>query len=402
MTAVPRYRNPSSAAILSAGFRPFFLGAAVWAALAVPRWIGAYAAGLVLPSQLAPSIWHPHEMVYGFAAATVAGFLLTAVPNWTGRLPLQGGPLAVLVSLWVAGRIAVLISAAIGAPVAAGLDLAFPAAFLAVVAREVVAGRNWRNLPVVAALALLLAGNFLVHLEAVGLVDTAPLGIRIGIATLLMLIALVGGRIIPSFTRNWLAKTRPTVAAPKGEGPYDVAVMAIAGTALVSWMAAPEARATAWALAVGGIALLWRLARWQGMYTLSEPLLAILHLGYLWLALGMALLGLDGILGILPAGGALHALTVGAIGTMTLAVMTRASLGHTRRPLSAGVGTCTIYALVTVAAVLRVLAYFAGAQYALALWLSAGSWCAAFGLFAILYGRVLARPLIRDGAAPTI
>lgn len=402
MTAVPRYRAHSGAAILSAGFRPFFLGAAVWAAVAVPLWIGAYAAGLVVPSALAPAIWHAHEMVYGFAAAAAAGFLLTAVPNWTGRLPLQGAPLVALVALWAAGRIAVLISAAIGAPVAAILDLAFPAAFLAVVAREVVAGRNWRNLPVVAALALLLAGNLLVHLEAVGLAATARLGIRVGIATLLMLIALVGGRIIPSFTRNWLVKARPRIAPPSGEGRFDIAVLALVGLALVAWTAAPEARITSWALIAGGAALTLRLARWRGRHTISEPLLLILHVGYLWLALGLALLGLDGLFGMLPAGGALHALTAGAIGTMTLAVMTRATLGHTGRKLAAGVGTRAIYALVTLAALLRVLAGFAGPHYALALWLAASAWCAAFSLFAVLYGRALARPRVQDGAAAAI
>jgi uncharacterized protein involved in response to NO len=141
-------------------------------------------------------------MVFGFPASTVAGFLLTAIPNWTVRMPLQGCPLTTLVLLWVLGRVGMLLSAVIGASAAAVADLSFPVAFLCVVAREIVAGRNWRNLPMLGALSLLLAGNLLVHLDALGMADTADIGNRIGVATLLMLISLVGGRIIPSFTET--------------------------------------------------------------------------------------------------------------------------------------------------------------------------------------------------------
>jgi uncharacterized protein involved in response to NO len=402
MNAVPRYRAHSGPTILSAGFRPFFLGAAVWAAVAIPIWLGAFAEGLVVPTGLAPPVWHAHEMIFGFAAATVAGFLLTAIPNWTGRMPLQGMPLATLVSLWAIGRIGLLASAEIGAPAAAVADLSFPAVFLAVVAREILAGKNWRNLPVLGALALLLIGNLQVHLEAAGLADTAQLGNRLGLATLLMLIALVGGRIIPSFTRNWLAKVRPEVSAPAGEGRFDIVVLVVCGLALASWVGAPDAAMTHWVLLVAGVATAARLSRWRGLHTVRESLLLILHLGYGWLALGLLLLGLNGLDEVLQATAALHALTVGAVGTMTLAVMTRASLGHTGRPLSAGVGTVSIYTLVTVAAALRVLAPFAGDEYAFALWFSGIAWSGAFGLFAVTYGRLLARPRDRDEVARPI
>src|SRR5262249_39805684 len=151
-------------AILSAGFRPFFLAAALWAALALPLWLLAYAGGLVIPTALPPVVWHVHEMVFGFAVARVAGFPLTAIPTCTGRMPLQGTPLAALVLLWAGGRLGMLSSAVIGPLAAAILDLSFPLAFLAVIAREILVGRNWRNLPMVAALSLLLLGNLLVHL----------------------------------------------------------------------------------------------------------------------------------------------------------------------------------------------------------------------------------------------
>jgi uncharacterized protein involved in response to NO len=402
MTAIPRYRAHAGPAILSAGFRPFFLGGSIWGAVAIPLWLGAYAEGLIVPTQLAPLVWHAHEMIFGFAAAVVAGFLLTAIPNWTGRLPLQGTPLATLVLFWLAGRLGVVLPVKIGAPAAAVADLCFPAAFLAVVSREILAGRNWRNLPVLGALALLLAGNLLVHLEALGLGDTAQLGNRLGLITLLMLISLVGGRIIPSFTRNWLAKTRAAVSPPAPAGPFDLVALVVTGVALVLWAIAPGAPATAWAVLVAGVTIMLRLSRWRGLKTLPEPLLLILHMGYGWLALGLLLLGFNGIEDILPATAALHALTVGAIGTMTLAVMTRATLGHTGRPLAAGPGTKAIYALVTIAAVLRVVSPLAGDRFELALWLAGAAWSAAFGLFAVLYGGALARPPVGAEAATPI
>lgn len=400
MAAISRYRLHTGPAILSAGFRPFFLASSIWAAVAIPLWLAAYAGGFVVPSLLPPLVWHAHEMIFGFAAAAVAGFLLTAIPNWTGRLPLQGGPLAILVALWALGRLVVFVSGEIGAPAAAVADLSFPAAFLAVVAREIRAGRNWRNLPLLGVLLLLLIGNLLVHLDALGVAGTAALGNRIGVATLLLLISLVGGRIVPSFTRNWLAQKYPETTLPTPERPFDVAVLVVTGLALAAWVIAPDARMTAWVALLAGSAVALRLLRWRGWWTIREPLLFFLHVGYGWLALGLLLLGLDRFFGMLPRTAALHALTVGAIGTMTLAVMTRASLGHTGRPLTAGPGTRTIYGLVSLAAVLRVLSPLAGARMELALWLSGAAWSGAFGLFAVLYGSVLTRPRAQGSARP--
>ena len=402
MTAIPRYPAQSRPAILSAGFRPFFLGASIWAALSIPLWLGAYATGLVVPTRLAPLTWHAHEMVFGFAAAAVAGFLLTAIPNWTGRMPLQGGPLATLVLLWAIGRLGVMLSAKIGAPAAAVADLSFPALFLMVVAREIIAGKNWRNLPMLGALSLLLVGNLLVHLEALGLAGTAELGDRLGLVTLLMLISLVGGRIIPSFTHNWLAKARPRVPPPVPVGQFDLAALIVTGLALLVWAMTPDAAVTPWAAFAAGIAVALRLSRWRGLHTIREPLLLILHVGYGWLALGLLLLGLNGLTEMLPATAALHALTVGAVGTMTLAVMTRVSLGHTRRPLTAGPATRVIYALITVAAALRIFSPLAGDRIYLVLWLAGAAWSGAFGLFAVFYGGVLLRPRVRDEIAKPI
>ncbi len=393
MSAIPHYRPASGPAVLSAGFRPFFLLGALWAAIAIPLWVLVFAGDTDLPTLLSPAVWHVHEMVFGFGAAAVAGFLLTAIPNWTGRLPLQGGPLAFLVLLWLAGRAAMLLSGRLGAGIAAGLDLAFPLAFLAVVSREIIAGRNWRNLPLVTALGLLFVANLLVHLQALGITATTEAaGNRLGIATLLMLISFVGGRIIPSFTRNWLAKQHPATAMPAPFDRLDRAALGLTALALTIWVVAPDAAASPWLDLAAGAALCVRLLRWRGLATWREPLLWVLHLAYAWLGLGFLLLGLDSFVLWLPPTAALHALTAGAIGTATLAVMTRVTLGHTGRPLVAGPGTATIYALVTLAAVLRLIAPLAAAQYVVLLALAGAAWSAAFGLFAVLYVRPLTRP----------
>ena len=363
----------------------------------MPIWLCVYTGKIVLPSALAPTLWHVHEMIYGFAFATVAGFLLTAIPNWTGRLPLKGPPLAVLAALWLAGRLAVLFSGSIGAPAAALVDLAFPAAFAAVIARELIAGRNWRNLPMLVALALLLCGSTLVHLEAIGYSATAPAGNRLGIATILLLIALVGGRIVPSFTRNWLAKTRPGGALPSQSDRLDLAALVVAVAGLGAWVIAPESAAAPWLELAAGFAVAIRLSRWCGLATLGEPLVFVLHVGYAWLALGLLLLGFNGLHAFLPQTAALHALTAGAIGTMTLAVMTRATLGHSGQALTAGQGTVAIYTLVTLAAVSRLVAPLCGEYFLLLTLIAGAAWAGAFGLFALLYGGALMRPREQTG-----
>jgi len=397
---IPRYRPHHGTALFSAGFRPFFLCAAAWAALAIPLWLATFAGAVEIPTALTPATWHVHEMIFGYGAATVAGFLLTAIPNWTGRMPLQGRPLMLLVALWLVGRVAVLVSERIGgAPFAAIADLAFPLVFVAVVAREIAVGRNWRNLPMVVALALLFAGNALVHVEALGWSETAALGNRLGIATLLMLISLVGGRIVPSFTRNWLVKRQPDAAVPASFDAIDRVALALTALALVAWVAVPDTAIAAAVELAAGLALALRLARWRGGGTWREPLLLVLHVGYGWLALGFILLALSRLVPSLPPTAALHALTAGAIGTMTLAVMTRASLGHTGRALTAGSGTIAIYALVSLSALLRLAAPFGGSQYLLLLSLAGAAWVAAFGLFVVIYSPALTQPRSSGGVA---
>ena len=388
--AIPRYRAFEGPALLSQGYRPFFMGAGLWAALALVLWWSALAGDLGLESAFAPSIWHAHAMLFGFLGAAVAGFLLTAVPNWTGRMPLQGAPLAGLVLLWLLGRGATAVSGAIGPVPAMLLDLAFFVALPAVVAREIVAGRNWRNLPVAGALSALLVANLLVHLGPVAGLDPR-FGLRLGIGVFAVLIALVGGRVTPSFTRNWLVK-RGARRLPASFGHGDRAVLGLTLAAMLAWTLWPAASGTAVLAGLAGVGNLWRLARWQGHRTVAEPLLLVLHLGYLWLAVALCLLAAAELSQAVPASAALHALTAGAMGTMPLAVMTRATLGHTGRALTAGPGTLAILALAIAAGVLRVAAPMAGSAYMPLLGASALAWVGAFVLFSALYAPLWLKP----------
>ena len=391
---IPRYRTWSGPALLSAGFRPFFLMAGLWAAVALPLWLAALTGHLVLPSAFDAVAWHAHEMLFGFVMAAIAGFLLTAVPNWTGRMPLQGWSLGALAALFVAGRVAATLSEVIGTEIAAAIDLAFPAALLAALAREIVAGRNWRNLPMLAALGVLGVANALMHVEAIGWASTGAAGLRLGIAVVLLQIGLVGGRIIPSFTRNWLVK-RGETRLPAPAGRLDAAVLAVTAAALMAWVVAPGWAGVPLLMGLAALANAVRLARWRGYLTGAEPLVWVLHLGFAWIPVGLALMALASVFGLAETT-ALHALTGGAMTTMIVAVTTRATRGHTGRALAAGRATTALYALVTLAAAARVaagseMAIEADAMMAL-LGVAGVAWVAAFLLFLGIYGPMLLMP----------
>lgn len=385
-----RGRIAAAPAILHYGFRPFFLLAALYAGLAVPVWLWLFREGLVPAGPFSGIDWHIHEMLFGYLAAVIAGFILTAVPNWTGRLPLSGLPLGILAGLWLVGRIA---CAAIADPVAAMvLDLAFPVALAAAIWREVLAGRNWRNTPVATLLTLFALANAAHHAQGMDLVRDG-LAVHLALGVAIMLMTLIGGRIVPSFTRNWLVK-QGHKSLPAPFGGLDKAALAVTVIAVIAWLAAPEAAVAGYVLLAAGAALAARLARWRGAATWRAPIVAILHLGYAWLALSVALLGLAVVWSGMPPSAALHALTAGAVGTMTLAVMTRASLGHSGRAIAAGPATIAIYAAVNLGAALRVAAPFAGDHHVDMLTVSGMVWSAAFLLFAAAYGPMLwrARP----------
>lgn len=379
------WRGP---AVLTYGFRPFFLLSAVWAALAVPIWVASFVIGDGTVGGADGRLWHTHEMLFGYGAGVIAGFLLTAVPNWTGRLPVSGWPLAGLVGLWLAGRVAGFL------PPAAGLfaifaDVAFLVVFAALIWREILAAKNRRNLPVAAMVSVLACANIAFHASAEWS-GAGPHAERTAVAVITALIALIGGRIIPSFTQNWVLPRG--LARPTPFGLFDKAALVVTVAALALWAVAPHASATGFALLAAGLLGLVRLARWGGWRTWPESMVWILHLGFLWLPVGFLLLGASALApAAVPFTAGVHALTAGGIGVMTLAVMTRASRGHTGRPRASDLATTAIYALVLAAAAVRVAAPFLPELTPALLGISAALWVLAFGGFAAVYGPMLVR-----------
>ncbi|MGH8143827.1 MAG: NnrS family protein [Steroidobacteraceae bacterium] len=394
-------------AVWTLAFRPFFIAAGLWAALALALWIALLFSGHPLPSRFDPLSWHIHEMLFGFVPAAIGGFMLTAIPNWTGRRPIQGVALGALALLWLLGRVVCLVSALLPLWPAAAIDLAFPFVLCALAAREIIAARNWRNLAMPLPIGVLGVADLLMYLQLGGESVAPGLGWRLGLAAVIMLISAVGGRIIPNFTRNWLVKRsahRPgaaltaAAALPAPAGLPDRAALGSLHAGLIAWAFLPEQPLVGALLLLAAALNLWRLLRWRGQATLAEPLLTILHVGYGWVAVGAGLLGAATLTGGVPLPAAIHALTAGAIGTMTLAVMTRVTLGHTGRPLHADMCTVLIYLLVTLAAALRVAAGFDNGAFLLLIDLSATAWVAAFLLFAVRYGPILMAPRTSQAA----
>ena len=372
--------------VLAAGFRAFFLLASIQAALAMMAWLPAFYGELELSTAFAPRDWHVHEMLCGYLPAVVTGFLFTAIPNWTGRLPLQGAPLLALVMVWVAGRLCVTFSAATTWWVALLVDASFLVLVASAAAREIIAGSNWRNLMVVKLVVILLAGNVAFHLEA-HVYGQADMSIRIGISVVVLLISLIGGRVIPSFTRNWLVRENPG-RLPAPFGRFDMIVVIAGAVALCGWIVAPDRELTGAALALAGLLHLVRLLRWAGDRTFRERLLVILHIGYVFVPLGFLLNAAAAFGWVLPSAG-IHAWMAGGAGVMTLAVMTRASLGHTGQPLTASPATQVIYAAIIVAAVSRICAVIHPVYSEALLHIAALAWVIAFLGFALVYGPLL-------------
>lgn len=254
--AVPRLR-PTGPAFFTQGFRPFFLAAGLWAVVALGVWIIMLDTGMSLPSRFDPLAWHIHEMLFGFVMAAVGGFLLTAIPNWTGRLPVSGAPLAVLAGLWLLGRLACLVSALMPGWLAISLDMSFPVVLAGIAVREIAASRNGRNLPMVAPVAVLGIANLLMHLEAAGLDVPSMLGWRLAIAAVSVLVSAVGGRIIPSFTRNWLAKRQGT-HRPSVPSRIDRIGLGVLHAGLFAWAFFPSVPVVGLLLLLGAALNLWR------------------------------------------------------------------------------------------------------------------------------------------------
>jgi len=387
-----RRRAPGGLALFSGGFRPLFGLAGIWAVLGLVLSIGMIRGDFALPTAFDPVSWHVHEMIFGFVCAAIGGFLLTATANWTGRLPVQGPPLIGLCLLWVAGRAAMATSAIIG-PLPAGLiELSYLAALIAFAGREIVAGKNWRNAPIILILTVLLATDILWQIEAMGLANFDGAARRLAIGTVLTLVMLIGGRVIPSFTRNWLAK-RDAKLLPANFGKFDKITLAVTVPTLFGWSVRPDSPVIGGLLLIAGLLNLARLMRWQGHRTGSDALVWVLHVGYLWIPVGLFLLAANALMAGPTLAGGIHALTAGAIATMILAVMSRATLGHTGRKLHAGPGLAIAYVLVSAGALARVLGAYIETLYLPLLIAGTVAWALGFVLFVSICGpMMLTRP----------
>jgi uncharacterized protein involved in response to NO len=383
-------------ALEAKGFRPFFLVAAAFASAIVPLWILVLAGAVRLAGYLDPTSWHAHEMVMGYAVAVIAGFLLTAVGNWTQRETLVGAPLLGLAALWILGRLAMLLGGVLPRGLVALVDLAFLPALIVVLARPLVAARNRRNFVMLGILGALFFANVVIHLDALGLVGpgasrNASLA---AIDVVVLVILIIAGRVFPMFTRNATG-----VAAVRSIPSLDVLTVAGMAVLTVMDMLVPGHAAGAAGAGAVGLLAVARAARWGTRHTARHPLLWILHAGYAWLVAGLLLRALAAFVHRIPASLATHALTVGAIGSLTLGMMARVSLGHTGRPLVAPKPVRWAFAAITAAAFVRVvLPMFAPSWYLAELISAGGLWTAAFLLYLAAYARILVSPRL-DGKA---
>ena len=377
----------------SRGFRPFFFGAALWTCLSMVAWALMMSGHLILPLAFDPVSWHAHEFLFGYLGAVIAGFLLTAVPNWTGRPPLVGWSLGALALLWLIGRLIIASPSGLASWQVAAIDLAFSLFLGLAIAREIFTSRNWRNVIVLAMLAVFIFANALFHWEAAsGIYAAQGVGARLGLATAIMMIAVIGGRIIPSFTRNWLQARGDERLPPPPMQRFDKLSLVGLLAALSLWLLSPFGTVAAIALACAGLLHAIRLSRWAGHRTLAEPLLSVLHLGYAFLPLGAVALAVSiSMPSLLDMATAQHLWMTGAVGLMTLAVMTRATLGHTGQPLTASRATLLLYGALIVAVLARVAAGLWPDSSTWTMPLAALGWIGTFGGFAFVYGPLLLR-----------
>lgn len=382
--------------LLNYAFRPFFLMGGVFALAAIPLWVLGLHGGAWPGAMPDLMLWHAHEMLIGFGVGSIAGFLLTAVATWTGRPQVSGARLGALVSSWLIGRLAMLAADGLPAAVVAIADMAFPLLLAGLAIQEIVGGKSARNYGIAAIIAALAALNLVFHLGWTGVLAGADrTALYLSVHVVLILIAVIGGRIVPSFTANWL-RMRGVAELPVIRPWLEqlvVPAMILAG--LADGLLPGTALAGVLALAAAAVHGL-RLSGWRGAATLGEPLLTVLHVAYAWLFVGYAVLGLSSLGLAIPRSAALHALTMGGVGNMVLGVATRVALGHTGRPLKAARPIVAAYVIFSLAVLVRVLSPIAGDWYLRLVDLAASGWLAAFAIFVWVYWPILTRPRI-DG-----
>jgi len=364
--------------LLRLGFRPFYIGAALVAALLVPLWLLLFLGHSVITPAVPALLWHAHEMLFGFAATVVIGFLMTAGKNWTGLATPRGPLLGALALLWLAARVAALGSSPW---LYAALDFALLPIIALVFARLLLRARNHRNLPLAGILSLLALANGVFHLAANGVVDISPLTpLYAGLALITLIECVIGGRVIPAFTMAANPGLRLVASLT-----VERLTLGLTAAGLMLWVVAPPNPLTALTLLAASTAQAWRLSGWRSALTVGKPILWILHAAYAWVPVALALLALAQ-LGWVGHSVGVHALALGSTGGLILGMMTRTARGHTGRPLVVSKAEVLAYALVLGAALVRVIgALLPAAVYPMSLMLAATAWSLAFGIYLVKY-----------------
>jgi uncharacterized protein involved in response to NO len=387
--------------IFSEGYRFFFLAAGIYGiftGLVWTLWLSGLSAAPSLAG--APTMWHAHEMIFGYSTAAIGGFLLTAVPNWTNTPGARRGFIMVVAGLWFAGRLAVWYSSALPLVAVAVVDLAFVLILAAKVLSQLMKRPKPQNMMFLLFLAYLWISNLMVHLDWFGLAQSGvDVGLRGGLITLCALIAVLGGRVTPAFTRNAMKRAGvPETSWPKSNPVVErvaiVCALSLPGLLLLQLSSA----LTGVVAVVFGVVQVVRLARWGGRWCLNQPILLALHLGLAMLACGLILWGLA-VLGLGEEVAALHVLGIGCVGGMTLAVMSRAGLGHSGRPLLAPKTAAIAYVVIALAAVLRWVGSMLGDALFLPMMLGTGGlWVLAFVLYVVAMWPALVGPRVKAAA----
>jgi len=375
-------------------FRPLFLLAGLLAIVAVVWWVAGFVHGIATPSLGTGAWWHAHELIFGFGGAAIGGFLLTAIANWTSRPPISGVMLMALTTSWLIGRLAIGFGEQLAPALTIVGALAYFIFLLALGLRELVAVRNYRNMRVLAVISMiaLFDGLFVAACLDVIALDPAML-YQTAILAIILLIGLIGGRVIPAFTRNWMQREQINAPMPSMFGRFDMVCLASIALGIVAVILDPAGVIAGSVLLFAGIVHAIRLVRWRGVHSWREPIVIMLHLGYFWVPAGLVLLGVAILWpDVMSSRDALHALTGGAMACMVLAIAGRAALGHTGRELRAGWALNSAFGLIWVSTVLRVMVGFAGSGYVTILAIATMMWIGGWLAFLMGYAPVLLGP----------
>lgn len=379
-------------ALFALGFRPFFLLAGLSAIAFIVSWLMAWSGAIPTPTYYGFVGWHSHEMLFGYTAAIISGFLLAAVRNWTGAKTPDGPPLMGLMALWIAGRLLPLLDSSLPGTLIAIIDLAFLPAVAMSIRPALWKGEQKMNRIFVPLLLVMGAANLLVHLEALGIANTGQQGISGMLFLVIFLITLLGGRVIPFFTEAVI----PGHQSKRRDG-LEKASMAIFIALILEQLIYPVDQVTGILAFAIGITQLSRMQGWYNKQIWQHPILWVLYTGLGWIVLGMLMLAV-GSFSQLPINLAKHALTVGGIGVLTFGMMARVALGHTGRPIEPSRWISIGFIILNVSALARVIGPLVYENYRMWVHLSGTLWTLAFIIFCVIYVPMLVKPRL-DGKA---